>query len=75
MPWAMEYPELSGHVDMRFDIGPAGLGEVWVQDHSDVPMGVQSCFGSAIYGADWPRFEDEAEVVHPFLFDLEPVTP
>ncbi len=66
--WWMLDPALEGRVMMNFQLGPEGLGEVRVQDHTDVPMGPLSCFGAAIYEAEWPATEDPVEVTYPFVF-------
>lgn len=66
--WAVD-PQLEGRVVMDFTLTPEGLGEVAVLEHDQVPFGVQTCFASAIYEADWPRPEvGELQVTYPFVF-------
>ena len=67
--WMALDPSLEGKVSMGFRIGPDGLQDAWVVDHTDVPFGPLSCFGSAIYSADWTGVSAEpVEVTFPFVF-------
>jgi len=67
--WWMLDPNLGGRVVVGFQLGPDGLGAAWVQDHSGVPLGPLTCFGSAIADASWPWAAEETEVRFPFVFD------
>ncbi len=67
--WWMLQPELSGKVVVEFELGPEGLSDVFVLDHDGVPGGVLSCFGTALYEADFPAGPEEGMVVqYPFVF-------
>lgn len=67
--WMALDPSLEGKVNMGFQIGPEGLTDAWVDDHTDVPFGPLSCFGTAIYSADWTGVSAEpVEVTFPFVF-------
>lgn len=73
--WDLD-PELEGRVVMDFTLTPEGLGEVLVLEHDDVPFGVQTCFATAIYEADWPTpAEGELQVTYPFVFTSEDAPP
>ncbi len=68
--WWMLQPELSGKVVMEFELGPEGLRDVFVLDHDGVPGGVLSCFGTALYEAEFPAGPEDGTVVHyPFVFE------
>jgi hypothetical protein len=66
--WMEQDPTLSGRVVLEATVGPEGLGEVWVVEHSDVPLGPLSCFGAALYEASWPAFAEPTTVTFPFTF-------
>ncbi len=68
--WGAEYPEISGDLTLELDLGSGGLEEVWIMDHSDVPGGILSCFGSTLYQAAWPSFAEDLRVEYPFHFEL-----
>ncbi|MDP2316630.1 MAG: hypothetical protein Q8P41_27295 [Pseudomonadota bacterium] len=71
--WAALDPGLAGSVSMAFQLDASGLEDAWVVDHSDVPFGPLSCFGSAIGGIDWTGVTSEPlEVTFPFQFDSNP---
>lgn len=71
--WMALDPALEGEVAMGFRIGPDGLQEAWVVDHSEVPFGPLSCFGAAIHSADWSGVSEQpVEVTFPFTFSPEP---
>lgn len=69
--WLSVDPTLSGRIEMEFSVGEEGLGEVFVYDHTDMPVGLQSCFGAAIYEADWPPFEESTDIVYPFILTTD----
>ena len=67
--WMAIDPSLEGKVSMGFRLGPEGLQEAWVVDHTDVPFGPLSCFGTAVDSADWSGVtEKPIEVTFPFVF-------
>ena len=67
--WWMLDPKLSGRVVVGLQLGPEGLGASWIQDHSEVPLGPLTCFGSVLTETQWPWASEETEVHFPFLFD------
>jgi hypothetical protein len=68
--WSVATPGLTGRVEMEFQLGPDGLHQVSILDHSEVPMGPLSCFSAAIWDADWPAPAEGGEltVTYPFAF-------
>jgi len=69
--WWMLDPKLSGTVVVGLQLGPEGLGASWIQDHSEVPLGPLTCFGSVLAETGWPWAAEETEVHFPFVFDAE----
>lgn len=67
--WWMLEPKLSGKVVVGLQLGPEGLGASWIQDHSEVPLGPLTCFGSVLTETNWPWAAEETEVHFPFVFD------
>ncbi len=67
--WWMLDPNLEGSVQVEVVLNEDGLKEVQILDHTNVPMGPLSCFGTALYDADWPNVADEVTVVLPFRFE------
>jgi hypothetical protein len=67
--WSALDPGLEGQVNLAFQLGPEGLQDAWVNDHTDVPFGPLSCFSSAVYGQDWTGVTSTPlEVTMPFTF-------
>ena len=67
--WMALDPTLAGKVNVGFQLDATGLTDAWIVDHSDVPLGPLSCFGSAVYGVDWSGVTTEPlEVTFPFTF-------
>lgn len=65
--WAEVAPDIDGHVDVAFQLGPEGLEEAWIVDQVDVPGGPLTCFSSAIWEVDWSGVTTEPlEVTFPF---------
>jgi hypothetical protein len=56
--WKASVPDFAGEVKLGFDLGPDGLQDVWIIDHTDVPDGPLTCFASAVYGVDWTGVSD-----------------
>lgn len=70
--WTELDPGLAGQVNLGFSLDESGLTHVWVVDHSDVPFGPRSCFGTAIAAVDWAGITPEpVEVTLRFDFDAE----
>lgn len=68
--WAKTDASVSGSVMIGFQLDESGLTESWVEGASELPFGVQTCFGNAVYGVDWSHV-----VSHPAQitnhFDIE----
>jgi hypothetical protein len=68
--WMTVDPSLQGKVNVAFRIDADGLQDAWIMDHTDVPFGPLTCFGTAIYDVDWAGVSKEPlEVTFPFTFD------
>lgn len=68
--WKID-PTLQGKVVVSFDLNPSGLTDVWIEEHSEVPLGPLSCFSSGVYGADWSGIvEEDTQVTMPFTFTI-----
>ena len=68
--WREDDPELSGEVSMRFGVDANGLQEAWIEDHTDVPLGPLSCFGTAVAAIDWSGVTQEpVEISTRYAFD------
>lgn len=71
LDWMELDPGLEGEVVVGFTLGPEGLMDVEIVDHSDVPAGPLSCFASAVWEAGWPAVDGEVVVNYPFVFTQE----
>ncbi len=64
---------LDGEVLIGFQLDESGLTESWVQDDAELPFGVKSCFGNAVYGVDWSHVvKKPAEVTQKFAVSKAP---
>ncbi|MCA9693841.1 MAG: hypothetical protein KC636_29915 [Myxococcales bacterium] len=61
--WSELDPALTGEVMIGFDVSPEGLTNAWIEEHSDVPAGPLSCFGSAVYEVDWSGITEEPVMI------------
>jgi hypothetical protein len=70
--WKALDPSIDGTAMLAFQVGPAGLGDVWLAEHADLPAATATCFSSAVYAIDWAgltegpieitqRYQDGAE--------------
>jgi len=65
---------LDGEVLIGFQLDESGLTESWVQDDAELPFGVKSCFGNAVYGVDWSHVvKKPAEVTQKFAVSKAPL--
>ena len=63
-------PGLTGKVTLEFVLGPDGLADVGILEHSDVPMGPLSCFSAAVWEVEWPApATGTLTVTYPFEFE------
>jgi hypothetical protein len=68
--WGEVDPGVAGTVHLRFNIDPAGLHDVWLEDYTEVPAGPLSCFASAVYSVDWSSMtEKPIDISVPFDYD------
>ncbi len=66
--WMTLDPALEGRVVLGITLGPGGLEQVEILDHSEVPPGPLSCFASAVWEAGWPASDEPVEITYPFIF-------
>jgi hypothetical protein len=56
--WKDLDPSIDGTAMLAFQIGPAGLTDVWLAEHADLPAAAATCFSSAVYAVDWTGIAD-----------------
>jgi hypothetical protein len=56
--WKELDPRIDGTAMLAFQIGPAGLTDVWLAEHADLPAAAATCFSSAVYAVDWAGLSD-----------------
>ena len=66
--WLLVDPTLEGRLQVGLTLSSEGATDVHIVNAPDVPVGLQTCFASAISEADWPPFEGQTDVVYPFVF-------
>lgn len=66
--WMEVDPGLEGRVVVGFTVGPEGLVDVEIVDHTEVPPGPLACFSEALWDADWPPIAGDVVVNYPFVF-------
>jgi hypothetical protein len=56
--WQELDPSIDGTATLAFQIGPAGLTDVWLAEHAELPAAAATCFSSAVYAIDWAGLTD-----------------
>jgi hypothetical protein len=57
--WKELDPRIDATAMLAFQIGPAGLTDVWLAEHADLPTPTATCFSSAVYAIDWAGLTEE----------------
>jgi hypothetical protein len=72
--WKELDPRIDATAMLAFQIGPAGLTDVWLAEHAELPAAAATCFSSAVYAIDWAglteapieitqRYQDGAQAI------------